>query len=68
MYINHNSINDSNNSTPLTQRECDEVLGICAAADEWKKYDYIVIDTPPVGLVSDALELFKYSDAICLLN
>ena len=30
-----------------------------------QKYDYIVIDTPPVGLVSDALELFKYSDAIC---
>ena len=28
-------------------------------------YDYIIIDTPPVGLVSDALELFKYSDAIC---
>ena len=30
-----------------------------------KEYDYIVVDTPPVGLVSDALELFKYSDAIC---
>ncbi len=27
-------------------------------------YDYIVIDTPPVGLVADAMELFKYSDAI----
>jgi capsular exopolysaccharide synthesis family protein len=27
-------------------------------------YDYIIIDTPPVGLVSDTLELFKYSDAI----
>ena len=24
-----------------------------------------MIDTPPIGLVSDALELFKYSDAIC---
>ncbi len=29
-----------------------------------EKYEYIVIDTPPVGLVADALELFKYSDAI----
>lgn len=29
-----------------------------------KEYDYIIIDTPPVGIVSDALELFKYSDAI----
>ena len=30
-----------------------------------KEYDYIVIDTAPVGLVSDALELFKYADATC---
>lgn len=30
-----------------------------------ENYEYLVIDTPPVGLVSDALELFKYSDAIC---
>ena len=29
-----------------------------------EKYDYIVIDTPPVGLVADAMELFKYADAI----
>jgi capsular exopolysaccharide synthesis family protein len=27
------------------------------------KYDYIIIDSPPVGLVSDALELLKYTDA-----
>lgn len=25
-------------------------------------YDYIIIDTPPIGLVSDAMELFKYCD------
>jgi succinoglycan biosynthesis transport protein ExoP len=31
--------------------------------DELKlKYDYIVLDTPPVGLVSDALELVQYAD------
>ena len=28
-----------------------------------KKYDYIVLDTPPIGLVSDALELTPYCDA-----
>jgi capsular exopolysaccharide synthesis family protein len=27
-----------------------------------QKYDYIILDTPPVGLVSDALELVQYSD------
>ena len=29
-----------------------------------KEYDYIVIDTPPVGLVADSIELFSFSDAI----
>lgn len=28
------------------------------------KYDYIILDTPPIGLVSDALELVEYCDAI----
>lgn len=28
-----------------------------------EKYDYIILDTPPVGLVSDSLELLKYADA-----
>jgi capsular exopolysaccharide synthesis family protein len=32
--------------------------------DELKKrYDYIVIDTPPLGLVTDAFLLMRYSDA-----
>ena len=32
--------------------------------DELKlKYEYIILDTPPVGLVSDALELSKFCDA-----
>ncbi|MES2619876.1 MAG: polysaccharide biosynthesis tyrosine autokinase [Bacteroidota bacterium] len=26
------------------------------------KYDYIIIDTPPIGLVTDALEILKLSD------
>ncbi len=28
------------------------------------KYDYIILDTPPVGLVADALELANFSDVI----
>lgn len=28
------------------------------------KYDYIILDTPPVGLVSDAMELAPYCDAV----
>ncbi|WP_374174050.1 polysaccharide biosynthesis tyrosine autokinase [Flavobacterium tructae] len=27
-----------------------------------QKYDYIILDTPPVGLVSDALELVQFAD------
>jgi len=28
-----------------------------------EKYDYIILDTPPVGLVADAIELIPYVDA-----
>ncbi len=28
-----------------------------------KRYDYILIDTPPVGIVSDAVELIKHADS-----
>lgn len=28
-----------------------------------QNYDYIIIDTPPVGLITDALVLMKYADA-----
>ena len=27
-----------------------------------KSYDYVIVDSPPVGMVSDALLLVKYSD------
>ncbi|PXY41979.1 sugar transporter [Flavobacterium cheongpyeongense] len=38
-----------------------EVMG--EFIEELKKtYDYIILDTPPVGLVSDALELMQFSD------
>lgn len=32
-------------------------------ADLKKRYDYIILDTPPIGLVADALELQSYVDA-----
>jgi len=28
-----------------------------------EEYDYIILDTPPMGLVADSLELLKYADA-----
>jgi len=28
-----------------------------------KDYEYVILDTPPIGLVSDALTLMKYADA-----
>ena len=28
-----------------------------------KEYDYILIDTPPIGVVSDAIELIKHADS-----
>jgi len=31
------------------------------------KYDYIIIDTPPVGLVSDAISVAEFSDYIILV-
>lgn len=34
-----------------------------------KNYDYIIMDTPPMGIVSDALVLMKYSDVnLFILN
>src|SRR5690606_31478372 len=32
-----------------------------------ERYDYIVIDSPPMGLVSDSLELTKHADATLYL-
>lgn len=29
-----------------------------------KEYEYIILDTPPIGLVADGLDLMKYSDII----
>ena len=32
-----------------------------------EKYDYIIFDTPPVGIVSDAIPLIKISDGVVLV-
>ncbi|MFV8279939.1 polysaccharide biosynthesis tyrosine autokinase, partial [Christiangramia marina] len=32
-----------------------------------KQYDYIILDTPPIGMVADALNLVKYADATLYL-
>ncbi len=42
----------------IASKKCDELF------EELKKrYDYIIIDTPPIGLVTDALLLMRHSDA-----
>jgi len=52
-------------SGPIPPNPSELILGdtMRTLIDELKKrYDYIILDTPPVGLVSDALELAQYSD------
>ena len=42
----------------IASKKCDELF------EELKKrYDYIIIDTPPLGLVTDALLLMRHTDA-----
>jgi capsular exopolysaccharide synthesis family protein len=47
-----------NPSELISSEKCDELF-----AELKKQYDYIVIDTPPIGLVTDSLLLMRYSDA-----
>lgn len=54
-------------SGPIPPNPSELILGetMKEFIDELKtKYDYIILDTPPVGLVSDSLELAQYSDVI----
>jgi capsular exopolysaccharide synthesis family protein len=47
-----------NPSELIMTRRCGEMI------DQLKKdYDYIILDTPPLGLVADALEIAKHADA-----
>ena len=41
----------------IASEKCDELFTLLK-----EKYDYIIIDTPPVGLVTDAFLLMRFSD------
>ncbi|KQW97661.1 polysaccharide biosynthesis tyrosine autokinase [Flavobacterium sp. Root420] len=74
--IKQNSLSEITNSTqipnldvilsgPIPPNPSELILSdaMKELVDELKqKYDYIILDTPPVGLVSDALELAQYAD------
>lgn len=74
--IKQNSLTDITNPTqianldvilsgPIPPNPSELILseGMKELINELKeKYDYIILDTPPVGLVSDALELAQYAD------
>ena len=47
-----------NPSELIASEKCNELF-----AELKKRYDYIVIDTPPIGLVTDALLLMRHTDA-----
>ncbi|MFD1601593.1 polysaccharide biosynthesis tyrosine autokinase [Flavobacterium artemisiae] len=74
--IRQNSLKEITNSTPIPNLDVilsgpippnpSELILSDAMAElvnELKqKYDYIILDTPPVGLVADALELVQFAD------
>ena len=65
--INHTQIPflDVILSGPVPPNPSELIIGEAMSdlMDELKKeYDYIILDTPPVGLVSDSLELGQYAD------
>ncbi|MFV0238300.1 MAG: polysaccharide biosynthesis tyrosine autokinase, partial [Flavobacteriales bacterium] len=47
-----------NPSELLMDKELDQLMEVLK-----KEYSYIVLDTPPVGLVADAFELMRFTDA-----
>ena len=47
-----------NPSELIASEKCDELF-----VELKKRYDYIVIDTPPIGMVTDSLLLMRYTDA-----
>jgi succinoglycan biosynthesis transport protein ExoP len=65
--INHTSVPylDVILSGPVPPNPAELIMndGMKELIDELKtKYDYIILDTPPVGLVADSLELTQYCD------
>ena len=51
-----------NPSELLLSQKMDELI-----EDLKKEYDYIILDTPPIGMVADALNLVKHADATLYL-
>ncbi len=51
-----------NPSELLMSNQMDNIISLLL-----KKYDYIVLDTPPIGLVTDAFILSKFSDHMLFL-
>ena len=65
--VNHTSVPflDVILSGPIPPNPSELILsdGMKELIEELKtKYDYIILDTPPVGLVADSLELAQYCD------
>ncbi|KAF2325907.1 polysaccharide biosynthesis tyrosine autokinase [Flavobacterium nitrogenifigens] len=74
--IKQNTLQEITNSTPIPNLDVilsgpippnpSELIlsdGMKELIDELKhKYDYIILDTPPVGLVADSLELDQFAD------
>lgn len=58
-------------SRPVEQNKIASLLGNKAVKeylDAWRnKYDYIIIDTPPCGILQDASFLASYSDAVLMV-
>lgn len=47
----------------LARQSMAEVIGLLK-----KEYDYVILDTAPVGLVTDTLQIAKYTDVVCYVT
>lgn len=54
--------NPPNPSELLQTKEFERIMSVLK-----KVYDYIIIDTPPIGVVTDAANVIKYSDGVVLM-
>lgn len=58
-------------SRPVNQNQIPSILGnksVKEFLDSWRElYDYIIIDTPPCGILQDASFLASYADAVLMV-
>lgn len=47
----------------LARQQLGDIIGLLQ-----KEYDYVILDTAPVGLVTDTLQIAKYASVICYLT